>query len=59
MSQELVRESLPYRIVPRYLESLMVEGRIGNKLDSLALTRPETFLKVDMPQVQEWWGTED
>jgi hypothetical protein len=32
----------------------MVAGRIGNKLDSLALTIPETLLKVDMSRVQEW-----
>ena len=53
---EPVRESLAYRIVPGYLESLMDEGRIGNKLDLLGLTKPETLLKVGMSQVLEWWG---
>ncbi len=47
-----MQESLTNRTVPRYHESLTVEGRIGNKLDSLTLMRPETLLKVDMPQVQ-------
>jgi hypothetical protein len=51
-SQELIIKSLTYRAVPEYLESLMMEGRVGNKLDS-ALTRPKTLFKVDaaMPQV--------
>ena len=56
-SQKPVRESLTHRTVSEYLEFLMAEGRIGNKLDWLELTRPETLKVVDMSQVQELWGT--
>ena len=48
-----MRDALTYSMAPGYLEPLMAEGRIGNKLDLLVLTpfmKPEIFLKVDMPQ---------
>ena len=41
-------ESLNYSLVVEYLESLMVEGSVGNKLDLLTLSRLKMLLKVDM-----------
>ena len=58
----LVRDALTYSMAPGYLEPLMAEGRIGNKLDLLGLTlfiKPEIFLKADRPQVQVWGRTGD
>src|SRR6266702_4552646 len=59
---ERVDDSLTQSMVPGYLEPLMVEGRIGNKLDLLALTSfmtPEILLKEGMLRVQEWWEAGD
>ena len=38
------KESQAYRTTLEYLESLMVEGRIGNKLDLLIFMAPETSM---------------
>ena len=60
--EELVRDALTYSMAPGHLEPLMVEGRIGNKLDLLGLTpfmKPEILLKVDRPRVQGWGRTGD
>lgn len=46
-SQELIIKPRTYRTVSEHRESLMVEGRVGNKWDS-ASTRPETLFKVDV-----------
>jgi hypothetical protein len=46
-----VGESLAYRTLSRYLESLTVDGRIGNRLALLALkmlVTSESLIKVDM-----------
>ena len=51
---EYAGESLAYRTLSLYLESLMVDGRIGNKLALLALKQlstSESLIKVDM-----MWG---
>ena len=41
------KESQAYRTTLGYLVSLMVEGRIGNKLDLLIFMAPE-MLKLDL-----------
>ena len=51
---EYAGKSLAYRTLLRYLESLMVDGRIGNRLALLALKQlstSESLIKVDM-----MWG---
>ena len=48
--QEPVGDPLTYSMAPGYLEPLMAEGKIGNKLHLLGLTpfmKPAIFLKVD------------
>lgn len=60
--QESVDDSLTYSVAPGYLEPLMAEGRIGDKLHLLGLApfmKPAIFLKVGTPRVQEWWRTGD
>jgi hypothetical protein len=52
-SQETVRESPTYcSTMSGKFDSLMVEGRIGNKLASLGLAIPAALLKVDMSRGQ-------
>ena len=49
--REYAGESFAYRTLSRYLESLMVDGRIGNKLVLLALKQLSasgSLIKVDM-----------
>ena len=54
--EELVRDALTYSMAPGYLDPLMAEGRIGDKLDLLGLT---PFMKVDMPRIQVGGRTGD